>query len=89
MGFDGGEVLWAAAGAVGPLLVTLMAAVALLVVVAQGGPLIPGRPSGPLARAWDLRRALLPWLLQPGLGRAVVFVLPRRHSAGAMFERAR
>jgi len=89
VGFDGGGVLRAAAGAVGPLLVTVMAVVALLVVVAQGGPLNPGRPSDPLAGAWDLLRALLAWLLQPGLGRAVVFVLPRRHPAGAMFERAR
>ena len=90
MGFDGGGVLRAAAGAVGPLLVTVMAVVALLVVVAQGGPLNAGRPSDPLAPgAWDLLRALLAWMLQPGLGRAVVFVLPRRHPAGAMFERAR
>jgi len=59
VGFDGGGVLRAAAGAVRPLLVTLMAVVALLVVVAQGGPLIPGRPSGPLAGARDLLRALL------------------------------
>ena len=51
VGFDGGGVLRAAAGAGAPLLVTLMAAVALLVVVAQWGPLIPGRPSGPLAGA--------------------------------------
>jgi len=29
------------------------------------------------------------WLLQQGLGRAVVFVLPRRHQVVAMFERAR
>jgi len=89
VGFDGGGVLRAAAGAVGPLLLTLMAVVALLAVVAQGGPLILSRPSGPLAGAWDMLRDLLAWLTQPGVGRAVVFVLPRRHPAGAMFERAR
>jgi len=73
----------AAVVAVGPLLVTLMAVVALLVAVAKGLLLIPDRPSGPLAGTRDQLRVLLVWLLQPGVGRAIVFVPQRKHAAGA------
>ena len=77
-------MLRAAVVAVGPLLVTLMAVVALLVAVAQGRHLIPGRPSGPLAGTRDQLRVLLLWLLQPGVARAIVFMPQRKHAAGAI-----
>jgi len=50
VGLDGGGLLLAAAVVVGPLLVSLVAVVALHVMVAQAGPVIKGQPLGP--RRW-------------------------------------